>query len=120
MEKNHISSKVFPILVILFINNISLISTINFEIVEASDDNELIEVITHVFDLKGDNRYTIQLTKKQLRDVQRIFDEMNHRLSTAKSMDETHGIFYDTIILMKRYNLISLPGARSERAFCIE
>ncbi|MCX6663172.1 MAG: hypothetical protein NTZ75_02885 [Euryarchaeota archaeon] len=61
---------------------------------------------TQACGVKGDNNHTVQLTKRQVRDVQRVFDDLKNRMSTAVSMEETQRIFNDTIVSLSRYNLL--------------
>jgi hypothetical protein len=68
-------------------------------------------VTTQACGLKGDNNHTVQLTKRQAREIKTVFDELKNRLSTAESMEETQRIFNDTIASLSRYNL--LPNGMS-------
>jgi len=97
-------------IILLFIG-VAFAPSINFTIVKASDDNELIEVTIQTCGTKGDNNHTIQLTKRQAREVKTVFDDLKNRLSTAKSMEETQRIFNDTLASLSRYNL--LPNGMS-------
>jgi hypothetical protein len=97
-------------IVLLFVG-VAIVPSINVNVVKASNDNELVEVTSQACGIKADNTYTMLLTKRQVREVQRIFDELKNRLSTAESMEETQRIFNDTIVSMSRYNL--LPNGMS-------
>ena len=66
---------------------------------------------TQACGLKGENTHTVQLTKRQVREAQRVFDDLKNRMSTAESMEETQRIFNDTIASLSRYNL--LPNGMS-------
>jgi hypothetical protein len=60
---------------------------------------------TRACDLKDDNTYSVLFRKQQVREVQRIFDELKNRLSTSNSMEETQQIFNDSIVSLSSYNL---------------
>jgi len=92
--------------VILLFVGVAIAPSINFTVVKASDDNELVTVTTQACGLKGDNTYTVQLTKRQAREVKTVFDELKNCLSTAVSMEETQKILNDTIVSLSRYNLL--------------
>jgi hypothetical protein len=92
-------------IVILFIG-VTIAPSINFNVVKASDDNDLVEVTTQACGSTASKIHTVQLTKRQVRAIRQIFDELKSRLSTAKSMQETQQIFNDTIVSLNRYNLL--------------
>ena len=93
------------LIVLLFIG-VAIAPSINVNVVKASDDNELVEVTSQTCGVKGGNNHTVQLTKRQVRELQRVFDDLKNRLSTAGSMEETQKIFNDTIVSLSRYNLL--------------
>jgi hypothetical protein len=102
-------------IILLFIG-VTIAPSINFIVVKASDDKELVEVTTQACGSTADKVHTVQLTKRQVREIRQIFDELKSRLSTAESMQETQQIFNDTIVSLSRYNL--LPTSMSiEHAF---
>jgi len=98
--------KILVVGVILLFIGVAIAPSINFNVVKASDDNELVEVITQACSLKGDDTHTVQLTKRQAREVKTVFDDLKNRLSTAESMEETQRIFNDTLASLSRYNLL--------------
>jgi hypothetical protein len=49
---------------------------------------------------------TDMLTQQQTQELQRIFDDLKHRLSSEASTDETQRIFNETIIELDRYHLL--------------
>jgi hypothetical protein len=92
-------------IILLFIG-ITIAPSINFTVVEASNNNELVEVTTQVCSANTDIAHTIHLTKQQVREARRVFDELKNCMSTAESMEETRRIFNETIVLLSRYNLL--------------
>jgi hypothetical protein len=109
--QNSLPSKGVAVGVVLVFIGVAIAPSIHFTIVKASDDNELVEVTTQVCSVHRDIDHTIHLTKQQVREVQRVFDTLKNRMSTAESMDETRRIFNDTIVVLSRYNL--LPNGMS-------
>ena len=98
--------KILALGVILLFIGVAIAPSINFNVVKASYDNELVEVTTEACGVKGDNNHTVQLTKRQAREVKTVFDDLKNRMSTAESMEETQRIFNDTLASMNRYNLL--------------
>jgi hypothetical protein len=101
-------------IILLFINY-SALPIIYVHNVKAYNNNNLVEIMTQIYDATGENSQTIQLSKEQVQEVKKIFDELNNRLSTAASVKETQKIFNDTIIELNRYNLLP-KGMTIERA----
>lgn len=101
----------FTVAVILFFFGAGFVASLHNNIVKGSNDNEFVEVIIQAYDLEDDNTYTLLLTKQQLRELQRIFDDLKNRLSTSTSIEDTQNIFNSTLVSMNRFNL--LPNGMS-------
>jgi len=114
MKDNWIKKSVVVSVILLFIG-VTIAPSINVNVVKASDDNELVEVTIQTCGIKGDNNHTVQLTKRQARDIKTVFDDLKNRMSTAESMEETQRIFNDTLTSMNRYNLLP-NGVNIEQA----
>jgi len=106
MDRNPHIRKWLAVGIILLFIGVAVAPSINVTVVKASDDNELVEVTTQACGIKGSDNHTVQLTKRQVREIRQIFDELKSRLSTAESMQETQQIFNDTIVSLSRYNLL--------------
>ena len=85
-----------------------IISTVvpNLNVAGITSEDNLVTMTTQVCNLTTDTTHTIQLSKQQAQEVQLIFDDLQNRLSTAESAEETQNIFNDTIIELDRYNLL--------------
>jgi len=105
LRKNTVRKDLTVGIILLFVG-VAFAPSINFNVVKASDDNELVAVTTQACGVKGGDNHTVQLTKRQVREVQRVFDDLKNRMSTAESMEETQRIFNDTIVSLSRYNLL--------------
>jgi hypothetical protein len=92
-------------IIFLFIG-VTIAPIIQFNIVKASDDNDFVEVTTQICSITEGHTNIVQLTTQQAREVQQVFDELQNRLSSAESMEETSQIFNDTILLLGRYHLL--------------
>jgi len=93
------------IAVILFFIGFAFTPSVNIIGVNGTNDDDLVKMTTRACDLKDDNTYSVLLRKQQVREVQRIFDELKNRLSTSNSMEETQQIFNDSIVSLSSYNL---------------
>jgi len=93
------------IAVILFFIGFAFTPSVNIIGVNGTNNDDLVKMTTRACDLKDDNTYCVLLRKQQVREVQRIFDELKNRLSTSNSMEETQQIFNDSIVSLSSYNL---------------
>jgi hypothetical protein len=97
--------------IILVFIGVAVAPSFNVSVVKASDDNELMDVTTHICGISGDSTFTVRLTQQQIQEVKTVFDALQNRLSTVKSMEETWRIFNDTIVSLSGHNL--LPAGMS-------
>lgn len=106
MKKYPLLRRTLAVGIILFFIGVAFAPSINYTVVKASNDNDLVELTTHAYSITGEITHTIHLTKRQLREVQRVFETLKDRLSTSESMVETQQVFNDTIVSLSRYNLL--------------
>jgi len=104
MDTPSIIRKITVVEILILFILVTIVSSINVESIIAEDD--LVTMTTQACSLTGDTRFTIQLKKQQLKELQTVFDDLQNRLSTATSSEETQRIFKDTIIKLDRYNLL--------------
>ncbi|MCX6662533.1 MAG: hypothetical protein NTY91_08305 [Euryarchaeota archaeon] len=91
--------------IFLFIG-VAIAPNITNNVTKASEENNLVEITTHIYDTTTETTVTAQLTERQTQEVRTVFDDLKNRLSTAESTEETQRIFNDTIIELDRYNLL--------------
>lgn len=104
MDTPSIIRKITVVEILILFILVTIVSSINVESIIAEDD--LVTMTTQACSFTGDTRFTIQLKKQQLKELQTVFDDLQNRLSTATSSEETQRIFKDTIIKLDRYNLL--------------
>jgi len=94
-----------------------IISTVvpNLNVAGIISEDNLAPMTTKVCSLTTGTTHMIQLSKQQAQDVQLIFDNLQNRLSSAESAEETQRIFNDTIIELDRHNLLP-DGMNIEQA----
>ncbi len=106
MEKYTLLLKVVTVGIIFLIVSIIYAPCITINMAKASNDNDLVKVITQAYDISGDYTYTVLVTQQQLLEIQQLLDELKNRLSSAESMEETQQIFNETIVSLSSYNLL--------------
>ena len=104
--KNTWVKKGLVVSVILLFIGVAIAPSINFNVVKASSDNDLVEVTTQACGITGLQPKTVKLTKQQNQEVKAVFDELKNRLSNAKTREETNRIFNETILSLYHYNLL--------------
>jgi hypothetical protein len=115
METYPLVMKVITVGIIFLIVCITYVPCIAINMAKASNDNDLVKVTTQAYDITGDDTSTALVTQRQLREIQQVFDELQNRLSSAETMEETQQIFNDTIVSLSSYNLLPI-GMTIEQA----
>lgn len=106
MEKYTLLLKVVTVGIIFLIVSIIYAPCITINMAKASNDNDLVKVITQAYDITGNYTSTVLVTQQQLLEIQQLLDELKNRLSSAESMEETQQIFNETIVSLSSYNLL--------------
>jgi hypothetical protein len=68
-------------------------------------ESELIEITTEVCGLGG-GKHTIQLTKEEAEEVDRIFVNIRNKLNTTDSREDAEKIFKDAVVELDAYGLL--------------
>ena len=98
--------KILALGVIFLFIGVAFAPSINFNVVKASNDNDLIEVTTQACGIKGFGNTTVKLTKQQAGEVEHLFDTIKSRLDNTTSREETINIFNETIVELDKYGLL--------------
>lgn len=115
MENYPLALKVLAVEIIFLLFGIAFIPSITINTVIASNDNNLVKVTTQAYDTTRDYTSTVLVTQRQVREIQRVFDELKNRLSSVESTEETQQIFNDTLVSLNSYSLLP-PGMNIEQA----
>ena len=78
-----------------------------------SKENELVEITTEICGLGG-GKNTVQLSKEEAEEVERLIDDIERRLDEIETREETIEIFNDAIVELDKYGL--LGGLSIEQA----
>jgi hypothetical protein len=92
--------------VILLFIGVVVAPTINFNIVKASNDNDLIEVTTQACGINGYGNTTVKLTKEQYQDLQQYLVDFRARLNQTTTREESIPIFKEAVVELDRYGLL--------------
>jgi hypothetical protein len=97
-------SLVFSI-ILLFIG-IAVAPSINFTVVKASADNDLVEVTTQACGIKGYGNTTVKLTREQYQNLERYLVEFRAQLNQTSTREEAVPIFKDAVVELDKYGLL--------------
>jgi len=71
-----------------------------------SKNSELVEITTEICGLGG-GRYTVQLTKEEAEEVDRLFENIRLQLDESTSREEAVEVFNEAVVELDKYNLLS-------------
>ena len=106
MNKYSLFRKGLAISVILFFIGIAIAPSINFNIAKASNDNDLVEVTTQACGIQGYGDTTVELTREQYTEVEKLFEDMEVKLKTVKTGEEALPIYNNALRELNTYGLL--------------
>jgi hypothetical protein len=94
--------KLLVVGVIFLFLGLACVPSINANV---SKESELVEFTTEICGL-GDGKHTVQLTKEEVKEVDRLFDSIRERLNETESREEAVEIFNEAIVELDKYGLL--------------
>ena len=107
--------RILAVGVILLFIGISVAQTINFQVVKASTDDDLVEVTTEACGIKGYGNTTVKLTREQYQNLEQYLVEFRARLNQTSTREEAVPLFKDAVVELEKYGLLP-RGMSVERA----
>jgi hypothetical protein len=106
MDRNMFIKKSLVIPTIFFLITVSIAPVVHFNVVKASDDNDLVEISTKACGIRrsGDSRVT--LTKEQYRNLEKYLVEFKTRLNQTTTHEEAVSIFKEAVVELDKYGLL--------------
>jgi len=101
--------------VILLFISLAVAPSINFSVVKASNDNELVEVTTEACGIKGFGNTTVKLTKQQYQNLEQYLVDFRARLNQTTTKEEAVPIFKEAVVELNKYGLLP-KGMSVEKA----
>ena len=92
--------------IILLFVGVTIAPTINFNIVKASTDDDLVEVTTQACGIQGYGNTTVKLTREQYQDLEQYLVEFRARLNQTSTREEAVPIFKDAVVELDKYGLL--------------
>ena len=101
-------------IILLFIG-IAVAPTINYSVVKASTDDDLVEVTTQACGIKRYGNTTVKLTREQYQNLEQYLAEFRTKLNQTTTREEAVPIFKDAVVELNKYGLLP-RGMSVERA----
>ena len=101
--------------VILLFIGVAVAPSINFTVVKASDDNNLVEVTSQACGIQGFGNTTEKLTKEQYQNLEQYLVDFRARLNQTTTREEAVPIFKDAVVELNKYGLLP-NGMSAEKA----
>jgi len=92
-------------IILLFIG-VAIAPSINFNVVKASNDNDLVEVTTEACGIKGFGNQTVKLTRQQYQHLEQYLVDFRARLNKTTTREEAVPIFKDAVVELNKYGLL--------------
>jgi len=98
--------KIFVLGVILLFVGVTIAPTINFQVVKASTDDNLVEVTTQAYGIQGYGNTTVKLTREQYQDLEQYLVEFRARLNQTSTREELISLYREAIVELNDYGLL--------------
>jgi len=98
--------KCLAIGIILLFVGVTIAPTINFQVVKASTDDDLVEVTTQACGIQGYKDTTVKLTREQYQNLEQYLVEFRARLNQTTTREEAIPIFKDAVVELDKYGLL--------------
>jgi len=108
MDKYPLIRKCLAVGIILLFIGVVLVPSINFNIIKASNDNDLVEVTTQACGIKGFDNTTVKLTGEQYQNLEQYFVEFRSRLNQTTTREGAVPLFKEAVVELNRYGLLPM------------
>jgi len=98
--------KGFVVSVIFLFIGVAVAPSITFNVVKASNDNDLVEVTTQACGIKGFGNTTVKLTKQQYQNLEQYLVDFRAKLNQTTTREEAVPIFKDAVVELNKYGLL--------------
>jgi len=105
MKDIRIKKSVAVSVILLFIG-VAIAPSINFNVVKASNDNDLVEVTTQAYGIKGFGNTTVKLTRQQYQNLEQYLVDFRARLNQTTTREEAVPIFKEAVVELNKYGLL--------------
>jgi len=116
MKDNSIKKGLVVFVILLFIG-VAVSPSINFKVVKASNDNDLVEVTSQACGIQEFGNTTVKLTRQQYQNLEQYLVDFRARLNKTTTREEAVPIFKEAVVELNKYSLLP-KGMSIEQAQC--
>jgi len=98
--------KILVVGIILLFIGVAIAPSINFTVVKASNDNDLVEVTTQACGIKGYGNTTVKLTREQYQNLEQYLIDFRAQLNQTTTREEAVPIFKEAVMELDKYGLL--------------
>ncbi|HVQ01774.1 MAG TPA: hypothetical protein VMT57_09715 [Candidatus Thermoplasmatota archaeon] len=92
--------------IVLFLLGVAIAPNINFDVVKASLDDDLVGVTTQACGVKGCENTTVHLTRSQYQNLQLYVDTFRERINHTTTREEAVPLFNEAVVELNKYGLL--------------
>jgi hypothetical protein len=115
MQKKPLFGKGLTIAVVFLFIGIAIAPCINFSVVKASNENDLVEVTSQACGIKGFGNTTVKLSRQQYQNLEQYLVDFRARLNLTTTREEAVPIFKEAVVELNKYGLLP-KGMSVDRA----
>jgi len=105
MRHNWVKKGLVVSVILLFVG-VTIAPNINFNVVKATNGNDLIEVTTQACGIKGFGDTTVKLTKQQYQNLEGYLVDFRARLNKTTTREEAVPLFKEAVVELNKYGLL--------------
>jgi hypothetical protein len=98
--------KSLAVAVILLFIGVAIAPSINFTVVKASNDTDLVEVTTQACGINGFRNTTVKLTRQQYQNLEQYLVDFRARLNQTTTRKEAVPIFKQAVVELNKYGVL--------------
>ncbi|MFA5102853.1 MAG: hypothetical protein WC525_06830 [Candidatus Thermoplasmatota archaeon] len=98
--------KILAVSIILLFLGVAVAPSINLSVATASQEDDLVEVTTQAYGIKGYGGTTVELTREQYQNLEEYLVEFRARLNQTSTREEAVPIFKEAVVELDKYGLL--------------
>jgi hypothetical protein len=106
MQTKSLLKKGLAVGIILLFIGVAVAPRINFNVVKAFNDNDLVEVTSQAYGIQGFGNTTVKLTKQQFQNLEQYLADFRARLNQTTTREEAVPIFKEAVVELNKYGLL--------------
>jgi hypothetical protein len=106
LSGNRLLKKGGAVSAILLFFVVAFVPCVDSNIVKTSTENNVVEVTTQTYGIKGFGTHTVALTKQQYQNLEQYLADLETQLNSTSTKEEVTPIFNEAVIELNKYGLL--------------